>query len=269
MSKAKTIRQQKTARRRTLLKLKAMLPAITVALLVLTMAIPCFSYTVKGPGTMDSSSEWTLLSNTWQTSRTALFGTGGDYSELERGFSQACFYTVLISSVLALISAGLSIWSSVGALRYFRDPSCENRERAIYRTFFNRPLVLLYQLLLLPLIAFPRVIVWYYQDMMFYPTTLKLTFPEPLMIGAALWILWIVATVSMREWEREMRLDPFADPHREAEPEEKEEYTPRFASAEEERLYEMKEQSRAEQLERIRQMLSRNDEEEHKESEEE
>lgn len=258
MSKAKTIRQQKEARRRVLLILKAWLPVATVLLLLVAMAIPALSYTVKGTGELDAISEWTLLSNTWKTSRAALFGTG-DYSEIELGFSKACFAAVLISSILALISVGLLLWSAVGATRYFLRPNEENRERALYRTFFNRPLLFFYQLLLFPLLAFPRVIVWFYQDMMFYPTVLDLTFPEPLMIGAALLVLWVIATLAMRTWERNMGLDPFLSSRLAEEEEEEEKSEPEFLSEEDRKIYEMQEKTRAEQLEKIRKLLSQDE----------
>lgn len=267
MRKSKMIRQQKAARRRRLLYLKAWLPTITVAILFVAMAIPCLSYTVKGTEPFGAISEWKLLSNVWNTSRTALFGTG-DFSEIELGFSRACFLSLLIAAALALISVGMSVWSTVGAIRYFQKPEEESRERAIYRTFFNRPLLFVYQLLMLPLIAFSRVIIWYYQDMMFYPTTLKLTFPDPLIIGAVLLVLWIVATVGMRQWERSMGLDPFAASRPVEEEVEEEVEAPLFSNEEEKKIYEMQEKTREEQLERIRKLLSHDDadEQEHKES---
>ena len=260
MSKAKTIRQKKEARRRVLLYIKAWLPVLTVVLLIVAMAIPALQYTIMGLGQRAVISEWELLSNSWDTSRETLFGKG-DASVQELGFSKACFWTVLISSILALISVGLSVWSSVGATRYFLYPKKENRERAIYRTFFNRPLLFVYQLLLLPLVAYPRIIVWYYQDMMFYPTVLDLTFPEPLIIFGVLLALWLSATVAMRKWERRMALDPFADPLREKEKEEREEeaYEPQFSSEEEERIYEMQEKSREEQMAQIRKLFAKDE----------
>ena len=267
MKKSNLLRQQKTARHRRLLYLKAYLPTITVAILLVVMAIPCLSYTVRGVQSFGAISEWRLLSNVWNTSRTALFGTG-DFSEIELGFSRACFLSLLISAALALISVGMSVWSTVGAIRYFQKPEEETRERAIYRTFFNRPLLFVYQLLVLPLIAFSRVIVWYYQDMMFYPTTLKITFPDPLIIGTVLLVLWLVATVAMRKWERSTGLDPFAASCPVEEEVEEEIEAPRFSNEEEKQVYEMQEKTRAEQLERIRKLLSHDDadDQEHKES---
>ncbi len=266
MSKAKKLWKKKEERRRTLLYIKAILPTLTVLFLLVAMAIPCLTYTVKGTGTLEPISEWTLLSNTWETSRLTLFGTG-DASEQELGFSRACFLTVLISAILAILSVGLSVWSSVGAVRYLQHPEKETKERAIYRTFFNRPLLFFYQLLLLPLLSFPRIIVSFYDNMMFYPTTLKLSFPEPLMIGVGLLVLWIAFTVGMRKWERTMELDPFADPHRPKEEDEEESaYEPKFLNEEEKKLYEMQEKSREEQLERIRRMFSHQEDEKDEEN---
>lgn len=270
MSKAKKLQKKKEERRRTLLSVKALLPVVTVVLLLVAMAIPCFTYTVKGTGTLSPISEWTLLSNTWETSRAALFGTG-DFTEQELGFSRACFLTVLISSILALVSVGLSVWSAVGAMRYLQKPEKEDKARALYRTFFNRPLLFFYQLLLLPLLAFPRIIVSFYANMMFYPTTLSLSFAEPLMIGAALLVLWVALTLGMKQWERELGLDPFADPRRSKEEEDVDDYESQFLSdlnEEDKKVYEMQEKSREEQLARIRQMFSRQEDEEDEENEE-
>ncbi len=262
MSKAKTIRQKKEARRRVLLYIKAWLPVVTVVLLMVAMAIPALQYTIMGVGQREAISEWELLSNSWTTSRATLFGKG-DFSVQELGFSKACFWTVLISSILSLVSVGLSVWSAVGATRYLSEPKREDKQSALWRTFFTRPLLFVYQLLLLPLVAFPRIIVWFYQDMMFYPTVLDLTFAEPLMIFGGLLVLWLVATLMMRKWERSMGLDPFADPLRERETEEEEAYVPQFSNEEEKKIYEMKEQSREEQMAEIRKLFSKKELEDH------
>ena len=163
MSKATALRKKKEARRRVLLYIKAWLPTLIAVLILVAMAIPCFQYTyIASIEGIDRErvaiSEWTLLSNTWSTSRMALF-SGAYYDEAEIGFSRACFVTVLISAVLALISIGFSVWSSVGATRFLRHPQRQDTERALYLAFFNRPLLLVYQLLWLPLLAFPRIIV--------------------------------------------------------------------------------------------------------------
>ena len=67
-----------------------------------------------------------------------------------------------------------------------------------------------------------------------------------------------------------MRLDPFAAPEREKVEEKDEADEPLFESDEDRRIYEMQQQTRAEQLERIRRMLARDENvDEHKESSEE
>ncbi len=259
MSKAKTARQRKEARRRGLIYLKAWLPTLTVLLLLIAMLIPCLRYTVAGTGTKEPISEVTLLSNSFTTARGILFGEG-DWEKNEIGYAKASFATVLVSIALFLVSAAMAIWASIGATRYYLNPERAGREHAIYRTFFNRPLLFVYQLLMLPLLAVPRLNVLYFQKLLGYPTILNLTFPEPIMIGIVLLILHLVLMNVTKKWERRMGLDAFAAPNfreEEESDEETEDYeAPHFASDAERETYEMNERARAEQLERIRTMLS-------------
>ena len=264
MSKAKTLRQSKEARRRALIYVKAWIPTMTVVLLLIAMFIPSLRYTVAGSPTKEVISESELLSNTWTTARQALFG-GGEWQKTELGFAKASFYTMLLSIALFVISAAMSLWGSIGATRYYLNPKREGREHAVYRTFFSRPLIVGYQLLMLPLLAFPRMMVWFYSELLFYPTLLNLTFPEPLMIGIALLILEIVLTLTVKKWEMGMKLDVFEDPRRSQENEEIDEMdaereAPHFETEAEQKNYEMNEKMREEQLEKIRKLLSRDDE---------
>ena len=267
MSNAKTLRQRKEARRRALIYFKAWLPTLTVVLILVAMLLPCLRYTIAGTGTKEPISEATLLSNTWETTRGAIFGDG-KWQKTELGFAKASFYTMLVSIVLFVISAAMSVWGSIGATRYYLNPRREGREHAIYRTFFSRPLLFGYQLLMLPLLAFPRIIVLFYQELLFYPTILNLTFPEPLIIGILLLILNLVLTLAAKKWERRMALDVFGSPKQTEEPDELETYEEVRALDEldedEQKHYEMNERVRAEQMERIRKLLARDDEDQDK-----
>ena len=268
MSKAKTQRQRKEARRRALIYVKAWLPTLTVVLIMIAMFIPCLRYTVAGAPTKEVISEAELISSTWTTLRDALFG-GGDWENRELGFSKASFYTMLVSVMLFVISAAMAVWASVGATRYYTNPKRGGKEHAIYRTFFSRPLIFGYQLLMLPLLAFPRMMVFFYKELLFYPTILNLTFPEPLIIGIVLLVLGLVLTLTVKKWEMRMGLDVFADPRRREETEETDEVdevyeAPRFETEAEQKNYEMNEKMREEQLERIRKLLSRDDDNEDK-----
>lgn len=264
MRNQKRLRQRKEARCRALIYLKAWLPTITVVLLLVAMLIPCLRYTIAGTGTKEPISEATLLSNTWETTRGALFGDG-KWQKTELGFAKASFYAMLVSVVLFGLSAAMSVWASVGATRYYLNPRREGKEYAVYRTFFSRPLLFGYQLLMLPLLAFPRIIVLFYQELLFYPTILNLTFPEPLIIGILLLILNLSLTLAAKKWERRMSLDVFASPKQKEEPDELENYEePRFLSEEERQTYEMNEKVREEQMERIRKLLARDDEDQDK-----
>lgn len=265
MSNAKTARQRKEARRRALIYIKAWLPVITVVLLLIAMFVPCFRYTVAGTGTMETISEATLISNLWERARNVLFG-GGSWKNNEIGFAKASFYTMLFSIALFVISAAMSLWGAIGATRYYRNPRRGGREHAIYRTFFSRPLLFGYQLLILPLIAFPRVMIFFYEKLLFYPTVLNLTLPEPLMLGIALLVLHLVLMLTAKKWEARMEMDAFADPNASSKTEESdgldvEDEAPSFFESENEQIpYEMSKKMREEELERIRKLLSRDDE---------
>ena len=117
---------------------------------------------------------------------------------------------------------------------------------------------------MLPLLAFPRMMVFFYQKLLFYPTTLNLAFPEPLIIGIVLLILGVVMTLTVKKWETGMKLDVFADPRRREVAKETDEVdevheAPQFESEAEQKNYEMNEKMREEQRERIRKLLSRDD----------
>ena len=84
-------------------------------------------------------------------------------------------------------------------------------ERALWITLFpNRTVLWLWQLPLLPLLAFPRILVMLYAVMLGNESvSLKAGIGDPLLIGLILLLVSAILSVVSATKERALRLDPF------------------------------------------------------------
>ncbi len=263
MSKSK--RQGNTyGKNRGLLIARTVFPMAALLLMTVSLCIPCLRFTTADTGTGAVISVASLVKNGWNQARNFLFG-GGDLSEVNEIFSWAVLILVAVCVLTYLIAAVLTVWSSVGAIRYALEPKESGTERALYLTLFpNRIVTCAWQGLVLPLLAFPRLLMLCYDKILYYPVILNLTFPEPLLIGGALYLISLILCILSKRGEIATGISPYRVkrmPFSREETAEERGNTSRFSTASDtDGIHsDIERSSRDEQAERIRQLLNRQD----------
>ena len=237
--------------------LRYLFPLLILLLIVIAMRIPCLQYTTADTGTNDAISAWELIANSFDQSRRVLFGTE-EQTQANIAFSRTVLISLTVCVLLFLIGCAVAIWSVVMALRYARIPKDHSTARIAWITLVpNRVALCLWHLCLLPLPAFPRVLIVIYQSMMRYTVALDVTFAEPLIVAALLVLALAAITALLAPTERACGMDPFPNRKKPSSESDADEATPpSFATASEDPLTR---KAKEEQLAQIRRMFNDED----------
>ena len=263
--------QKKRARKQALIYLRYWLPVAAVVLVTVWLFVPCLRYTTSETGTNETISVFELLRNSWDQSRAYLFG-GGEQHAANTEFCWVVLVTVAVSALLYLVGAVAAVWSLVGAVRYFRGDEERDTARILYVTLFpNRIVTCIWEALSLVLLLYPRILILYYEHILSYRVLLSLVFPEPLILGAVLFLAVVVLSIVTAPMESALGRNPFRRTRRDSpengeEPQEVEQASekPVFETEAERRYYELNERAKAEQAERIRQLLLKQEDDDEK-----
>lgn len=267
-SLSKRRRQKRSAARKTWIYIRYIFPIFAYIATAVWAGISCFRYTVAGK-TNTPISLYELMSNTWYNVRQYLFG-GGDSSAATETFSWVVLALLVGFVLLFLLGFAMSILSAVGAFSYFNNPKDRSNFRIAYLTLLpNRVAACIYELLMLPILLFPRILILCYEKIIHTQVLLNLTFVEPLVIGGVLCGLILILTALTAQWEKKERMNPHDCPRPAVKTEDDEEdgqssslsAKPQFENEADRIAYEMAEKSRAEQAERIRRLLNKDTEE--------
>ncbi len=249
-------------KKRGLLLLRVCSPSVFLLLMTVSLYIPCLRFTTADAGTTDVISAAALVRNAWGQVRQFLFG-GGTLTAANETFSWAVLILIVLCVLLFLLAAIATVWWTVGAILYARDGEESGNARALYVTLFpNRIVTCVWQGLVLPLLAFPRLLTVCYDKILYYPVILNVTFPEPLVIGGALYLISLVLFVISKKGELAMGVSPYRVKRAAFSKEKSEEKTEGeslFSTAPHgsDGASDIERSSREEQAERIRQLLNR------------
>ena len=240
--------------------LRYLFPPLCALLTLIALRIPCLQYTTAEK-VNDPISTRELISNAFAQSREALFGAESQ-TAASIAFSRATLLTVVVAILLFLIGAAITIWYTVTAFRYAQHPKQRSLARIAFITLVpNRVALALWSLCLLPLPAFPRLLVIFYQSLMNYTVRLDVTFAEPLLIAVLLVLIQVAFGALLAPVERENGMDPFP-PKKEKIPYEEESASDegsRRESGGSQEESELAQRAREEQLAQIRRMFNRDD----------
>ena len=229
--------------------------------------IPCLRYTTADTGTNSAISLAELMSNSWTHVRTYLFTTG-DKDPNTVAFSQTVLVCVIVLVLLFAVGAIMTVWNTVGAIRYLNDSDKKGQSRALFLTLFpNRAMSLIYTALTLPVLAFPHILVTFYEDILYYSVILNFTFAPPILVGGVLYVITLILCVSFTRAENIWGLNPYKKRTQKISvPSEPDigEPVPEFESDAERERYELVQKSREEQADRIRKLLFDADEKDDK-----
>ncbi len=251
-------RIKREARRRAWVSFRYLFPVLMIVLMLISMAIPCLRYTTADTGTNETISTFQLIENSWGQVRVYLFGTGEQTAE-NIAFSWTVLICLAVFVILFALGTAIAVWSAIGALRYLRNPEEKGMARTVFLTVLpNRFAVCAWQALLLLLPAFPRVLVLIYKKILMYSVILNVTFADPILICGILYGISIILAAVFQPLEYAWGMNPFRwreESSRIEDDEVRTEETPVFTNEAERKYYEMNQQAREEQAERIRQLL--------------
>ena len=249
--------QQKRQRRRAAwIYIRYAFPLLAILLILIAMRIPCLQFTTADTGTNDVISAHELMGNAWEQARQCLFGGMDDPTQASIAFSKVVLTTMIVCHTLFLIGATICVWAFVTAVRFFRSPKEGDRWRIAFVTLSpNRTVLCLWFLCLVPIPAFPRLLVIIYQTMMNYTVTMDVTFAEPLILALFLWLVQIILSAATANAERESHMDLFPSFSPDLQKEDDAEHKPNDATP----SVSMTQAEREAQLEKIRRLLGNED----------
>ncbi len=193
-----------------LIYIRYMFPVAVIILSFLLMLVPCYSYTTAETGAQESISLCELLDNARVQVCGYLFETTGSRDHATLYFSRVVLGLIIGFSVLFALATAVAVYVLVSAVRYFKNPTDRSTARILFVTLFpNRAVPFAFQALIFPMLAFPHIMVLLYEKILHYHVTVTLTFPDPLILVAVLYVASIVLSVvsASREWA--LGMNPF------------------------------------------------------------
>ncbi|MBQ8345758.1 MAG: hypothetical protein IJY42_05795 [Clostridia bacterium] len=204
-------RLRRAASRRGWIRMRYCLPAVTLLVTLLFGFFPCHSFFSAQAGYTDSLSLWAWLGERLETSRGNLANTDGTILSAEAIRFVQVEFALLIGLILCfLLGAVACVYLSLKALEIMRSPREYDGGRILFMTLVpNRIVFCLWQLLLFPLLLFPHIWVWLAGQMLPYELRISLSFAEPWMITAVLFVVQCVLSILCAKWERVGDCDVF------------------------------------------------------------
>ncbi len=250
----------KKATQKKIVYARYLLPVAVAAVLVILMLLPCYRFKDEN-GLRTAVSLFGLMGNSWDTVREYMFG-GGEVQAVTLDFARTVMATVIALCVSLAVGVAVCVYSLVAALGFFRD-GLVSKSRLMFVTLtVNRAVLCVLQGLMLPMFFLPSLLVYFYRSILAYEVTAVYTPFNLLYIAIFLYAAVVVLTAISKKWEMLCDMNIYTKKVSEAignisseEPDEddapKDAYTM------------MSERAKAEQAERIRRLLNKdNDEEE-------
>jgi hypothetical protein len=191
--------------------IRYLLPIIFILLTVVSLFIPCFLYTTVEGVDDDVYSLMGVLSEYWDPVCNYAFFSVGDLNAATLKFSQTFIVSLIVFSVLFTVAAVSTVYVAVNVFRYFKNNEEKGNSRILFLTLVpNRIVAFLWQLPCVPLLLFPRYIIYMFKIILGESATLTITFPEPIIIWGILYIISIVISIATASMESAQGMNPFA-----------------------------------------------------------
>ncbi len=197
--------------KKKLVYIRYIFPVVAILLTFVLMLVPCYSYTTADTGAQEAISLLELADNARMQVCDYLFERTGTKDEANLYFSKLVLGLLVGFSVLFAVAFAATVYILVSAIRYFKKPDDIDTPRLLFVTLIpNRIVGFVLQALVFPLLAFPRLMVLIYEKVLHYHVELALTFPDPLILGAVLYIGSIVLSCMSASHEAGLRMNPFS-----------------------------------------------------------
>jgi len=194
-----------------LVYIRYIFPVAAILLSALLMLVPCYSYTTADTGVQEAISLLELADNARLQVCEYLFERTGTKDEANLYFSKLVLGFIVGFSLLFAVALVSAVYILISALRYFKNPDTTDNKRLLFITLIpNRIVGFALQALVFPMLAFPRLMVLIYDKVLQYHVELTLTFPDPLILGALLYIATIVLSCISASHEAGLHMNPFS-----------------------------------------------------------
>ncbi len=186
------------------------LPPVLMLLMLATMFLPSYRYIMNGE-LEDAVSPMTLLVNSYNNTRLALFGT--EKVSAESVLFSRNVLTVLIALVLiSLIGVASAVYSCYAAMKYFRctDKDAAERSRVAFITLCpNRTILCILNTLSVAAAVFPYITPYFYDQAYGARVVLTLTMPDTLIFACISTVAIIALSIVGACFEKRLGVDLF------------------------------------------------------------
>ena len=204
-------KNNKTNKKHLLIYVRYLLPIIFILLTFISLFIPCFLYTTVDGVDDDVYSLMGVLNEYWDPVCNYAFFSVGDLNTATLKFSQTFIISLIVFSALFAVAVASTIYIAINAFRYFKNREDRSNSRMLFLTLVpNRIVAFLWQLPCIPLLLFPRYIIYMFKTILGESATLTLKFPEPLIIWGILYIISIMFSIITSSMESAQGMNPFA-----------------------------------------------------------
>lgn len=223
-------------------------------MLILTF-VPCYRFVTADGGIKQAISANELLSNSWDTVRSYLFG-GQEQVQVTADFAGTLFGMIIVFCLLFAIGVASAVYAAVVAFRFFAAGGAESKRRILFITIFpNRIALSICYALTLPLMFLPKIMPWLYKSILNYQVSLICQPFDVAWIDLALLIAVVAVIFISAKYETLREMNVFVRYRVE---EEEEQYEEQFSTNEEDDVFsEMDRKTREEQNERILRLLNK------------
>ena len=154
--------------RRGFIYFRYILPIAIALIMMGLMFVPCYRFITADTGINKPISAYELISNSWDTVRDYLFG-GTEQVEVTKNFASTVFGLIILFVILFCVGFISAVYAAVVAFKFFAGGCRETKERLLFITLVpNRAVLCLYYALMLPLLAFPRLMPALYDGILNY-----------------------------------------------------------------------------------------------------
>lgn len=189
--------------------IRYILPAVLVVLTLAVALIPNVSFTLEGE-LKQARSLVTLMADAWTQCRAYINNEQAVVAlPAIQSFSLWTMLGIVISAVLAIASAGLSVWSSAMAVCILRDPHSDKgaeRRGALCRVFPGRVWMLAAGWLVVIPMMFPYYLAAMYQNLLHLNVTVQSGLTP---VAVLLAVLSGAVALLSRRLETDLDMNPF------------------------------------------------------------
>ncbi len=234
------------------------LPPVLMLLMLATMFLPSYRYVMDGK-LEDAVSPMTLLANSYNNTRLALFGTDKVAAESIL-FSRNVLITLIALVLISLVGIASAVYTCYAAMKYFRctDKDAAEKAKILFSTICpNRIVLCVINTLSVAVALFPYLTPFFYDQAYGARVILTLTMPDTLIFACISVAAIITLSIISAPLEKRLGADLFKKRKPFEQEKEKREYIEKETEKEEKESSPISDAER-EQNERIRRLLSKN-----------